>query len=164
MAAHSYHITPEALDSLLGDDVQTQLVDSRRTVDHQAAFEPTGVFRSEYTQLVELRRSIDRGAASPSQVAALFNTIGSTIDARWEQTFVRLSDTGASSDTPTTKDRLTALHLSFGAFTSGIGEENLNGDGSLETLLTATATATQVQSLVTVSYTHLDVYKRQDSQ
>jgi diguanylate cyclase (GGDEF)-like protein len=148
VAAHSYHLTPAALDSLLGADVQAELVASRRTVDHQAAFGSTGAFRTEYGQLVRLRHSIDQGTASSAEVATVFNAIGTEVEGRWDETFGHLSDTNASSDSPTTKSRLTALGLSFGAFTSGLGEENLQGGGSLESLLTATATPAQVQSLI----------------
>jgi diguanylate cyclase (GGDEF)-like protein len=148
VAARSYGVSPAALDSLLGTDVQAELVASRRTVDHQAAFGSTGAFGSEHAQLVGLRRSIDQGTASSADVATLFNTIGTKIEDRWEATFGHLSDTNASSDSPTTKSRLTALGSSFDAFTSGLGEENLQGGGSLESLLTATATPAEVQSLI----------------
>jgi diguanylate cyclase (GGDEF)-like protein len=148
VAARTYHVSAATLDSLLGVDVQTELVDARRAVDHQAAFGPTGAFRTEYAQLVRLRRSLDQGTASSTAVAALFNGIGSAIDQRWEDTFGRLSATSGSSDSATTKNRLTALDSSFGAFTSGLGEENLPGGGSLETLLTATATPAQLQSVI----------------
>ena len=148
VTARSYHISSAALDSLLGADVQTNLVDSRRSVDHQAAFGSTGVFHTEYAQLVRLRRSIDQSTASPTDVATLFNGVGSKMEARWEQTFGQLSDTSASSDSPTTKSRLTALGLSFSAFSSGLAEENLPGGGSLETVLTVTATPAQVESLI----------------
>jgi diguanylate cyclase (GGDEF)-like protein len=148
VAARAYNVSPSALDSLLGVDVQAELVSARRTVDHQVTFGPAGVFRTQYVQLVRLRRSIDQGTASLDQVATLFNNIGSKIESRWEGTFDHLSDTSASSDSPTTRSRLTALGSSFNAFSSGLGEENLQGGGSLETLLTSTATPAQIQSLI----------------
>jgi diguanylate cyclase (GGDEF)-like protein len=148
VVARAYQVSPATLNSLLGVDVQTELSDSRGTVDRQSAFGATGEFRGEYAQLVRLRREIDDGTASASAVATLFNHIGSEIDDRWRQTFNRLSTTGASSDSPATKSRLNALDLSFSAFTSGLGEENLQGGGSIETLLTAAATPAQVESLV----------------
>ena len=148
VVARTYEVLPATLNSLLGVDVQRELIGSRRTVDRQTAFGSTGAFHAEFVQLVRLRRAIDHGTASPSEVAALFNHIGSEIDDRWLDTFRGLSTTGASSDSLTTRNRITALGLSFAAFTSGLGEENLQGGGSLETLLTTTATPAQVQSLV----------------
>ena len=148
VVARAYQVSPATLDSLLGFDVQTELTDSRRTVDRQSAFGGAGEFQGEYAQLVRLRREIDDGKASASDVATLFNQIGSEIDDRWQHIFDGLSTTGSSSDSFATKDRLNALGLSFSAFTSGLGEENLQGGGSLETLLTTAATSAQVQSLV----------------
>ena len=111
-------------------------------------FGVTGAFHTEHMQLAQLRRSIDHTTASGKEVAALFNRIGSEITDQWQDTFNNLSYADASADSPTTKDRLTALNSSFGAFTAGLGEENLEGGGSLETLLTAAATPAQVQSLI----------------
>ena len=148
VAARVYHISIAELDSLLGVNVETDLLESRSTVDAQPAFEATGAFHSGYLQLVRLRRSIDQGTASTIEVANVFNSLGSTIDADWMSTFAHQSDSSASWDTATTKGRLTALGLSFAAFSSGLREENLGGGTSLETLLTATATPAQIQSLI----------------
>jgi diguanylate cyclase (GGDEF)-like protein len=148
VVARTYNVLPAALDSILGFNIQTDLVNSRRTVDQQVAFGPRGAFSTEYAQLVRLRRSIDQATASPSEVEALFSQMGSEIENQWQKTFSGLSSTDASSDSLVTRTRLTALGLTFGAFTSGLGEENLQGGGSLETLLTATATSAQVQGLV----------------
>ena len=148
VVARAYQVSPATLNTLLGADVQTELTDSRRTVDRQVAFGRTGEFRGEYVELLRLRHGIDDGTASAGQVATLFNHIGSQIDDRWQQIFNRLSTTGASSASAATKSRLSALGLSFSAFTSGLGEENLQGGGSLETLLTSAATSVQVQNLV----------------
>ena len=148
VVARTYQVSPATLNSLLGTDVQTELTDSRETVDRQSSFGAAGEFRGEHAQLVQLRRGIDDGTASASDVATLFNQIGSEVDDRWQFIFNRLSTTGASSDSPATKNRLNALGLSFSAFTSGLGEENLQGGGSLETLLTSAATPAQVQNLV----------------
>ena len=152
VVARAYKVTPAALDSILGFNIQTDLVKSRLAVDRQVAFGPTGLFNTEYAQLVRFRRSIDQATASASEVSALFNKIGSEIENRWQKTFTDLSSADASSDSPTTKSRLAALGLTYDAFTSGLGEENLQGGGSLETLLTATATPAQVQGLVSNSY------------
>ena len=148
VVARTYQVSPATLNSLLGTDVQTELTDSRETVDRQSSFGAAGEFRGEQAQLVQLRRGIDDGTASASDVATLFNQIGSEVDDRWQFISNRLSTTGASSDSPATKNRLNALGLSFSAFTSGLGEENLQGGGSLETLLTSAATPAQVQNLV----------------
>ena len=77
-----------------------------------------------------------------------FNDLGITIDARWESKFDQLLTSSESSDSPSTKDRLTGLGASFDAFTSGLGEESLKGGGSLETVLTAPATPGEIQSLI----------------
>ena len=159
VTARLYHISPSALDSLLGVNVENELVAARRTVDHQDAFGSAGTFNTDFAQLAGLRRSIDQSTATPAQVATLFNHIGSKIETRWEETFSHLSDTSASSDSSITRSRLSALGLSFDAFTSGLGEENLQGGGSLETVLTATATPAEVQNLV-VSHQQFEVSTR----
>jgi diguanylate cyclase (GGDEF)-like protein len=146
--ARAYSVSPASLDAILGFSVQTELVDSRRIDDSRTAFGPKGAFRSQYLQLIGLRRSIDRGTASSNQVTTLFDSLGATIDADWANTFGRLSGASTLSDAVATKDRLTTLGLSFEAFTSGLGEENLQGGVSLETLLTQSAPPTQVQSLI----------------
>jgi diguanylate cyclase (GGDEF)-like protein len=146
--ARAYKVTPAALNSLLGVNVQNELVAARRAVDRQTVFSATGAFHAEHAQLVRLRGAIDGATASGGEVATLFNHIGSEITDRWQSTFNTLSYADASSDTATTKSRLSALDSSFAAFTSGLGEENLQGGGSLETLLTASATPAQVQSLI----------------
>ena len=94
-------------------DVQTELADSRKIVDRQLVFGDTGEFRSEHVELLRLRQGIDDGPVSAGEVATLFNHIGSQIDDRWQHIFDRLSTTGASSASPATKSRLTALDLSL---------------------------------------------------
>ena len=148
VVARAYQVSPATLNSLLGFNVQAALGAARRAVDGQMVFGATGAFHTEHTQLAQLRRAIDHATASGSEVAALFDRIGSKITDQWQDTFNNLSYADASADSLATKDRLTALNSSFGAFTSGLGEENLEGGGSLETLLTATATPVQVQSLI----------------
>ena len=148
VVARSYQVSPATLNSLLGVNVQAELVAARGVVDRNAVFGPTGAFHAEYAQLVRLRRAVDKATASGSEVAALFNQVGSAITNEWQETFDNLSYADASSDSPTTKSRLRALDSSFGAFTAGLGEENLQGGGSLETLLTTMATPAQVQSLI----------------
>ena len=148
VVARAYNVSPAVLNSLLGVDVQTELVDTRRAVDRQAVFGPGGAFHTEYVQLALLRSAVDGATASASEVSALFNSIGSAITDQWQTTFNHLSETNAGSDSLTTKSRLSALDSSFGALTSGLGEENLPGGGSLENLLTVTATPVQVQDLI----------------
>ena len=148
VVGRAYQVSPATLNSLLGFNVKAELVAARRAVDRQIVFGASGAFHTEHTQLAQLRRAIDHATASGSEVAALFNRIASEITDQWQDTFDNLSYADASADSPTTKERLSALNSSFAAFTSGLGEENLQGGGSLETLLTATATAAQVQSLI----------------
>lgn len=148
VVARAYKVSPATLNSLLGINVQAELVAARRAVDRQMVFSAGGAFHTDYAQLARLRRAIDHATASGSEVAVLFNRIGSQITNRWQDTFNNLSFADASSDSSTTKSRLTALDSSFGAFTAGLGEENLQGGGSLETLLTTTATPAQVQGLI----------------
>jgi hypothetical protein len=131
LAATQYHLSPAALDALLGVDFQADLATARRAVDHLDAFKPGGAFASDYPGLVALRRAADRGAASPAEVETFFNNLGSKIDTRWESKFGQLLTSSRSSDSPTTKDRLAGLGSSFSAFTSGLGEESLQGGGSL---------------------------------
>jgi len=146
--SRSYGVTTATLDGLLGVNVQSELVTARRLVDRQAAFAPNGAFRNRYLQLVKLRRSLDAGSATPVEVTALFNRFDTAIENRWLDTFNHVSDTSEPSDSPTIRHRLHALGSSFAAFTSGVGEENLRGGGSLETLLTTTATPAQLEGLI----------------
>jgi diguanylate cyclase (GGDEF)-like protein len=148
VVARSYQVSPATLNSLLGVNVQAELVAARRAVDQNPVFGVGGAFHTRYVQLARLRRAVDNATASGAQVAALFNHIGTSITQRWQTTFNNLSYGDASSDSSTTKSRLSALNSSFGAFTAGLGEENLQGGGSLETLLTTAATPAQVQSLI----------------
>jgi diguanylate cyclase (GGDEF)-like protein len=156
ITSRAYGVGPAALDALLGVNVQAELVAARRAVDRQAAFVPGGAFHTQYLQLVKLRRAIDSATATPAGVAASFNDIDSTIERRWQDTFDRVADTSDVSDTPTTRHRLEALGSSFAAFTSGAAEENLRGGGSLETLLTTTATPAQLQGLIVSSQQFAD--------
>jgi diguanylate cyclase (GGDEF)-like protein len=148
VTSRAYGVSPATLDSLLGRNVQTELVAARRTVDHDATFGPHGPFHSEYSRLVGMRRAIDAVTATPAAVTSVFNQIDAAIDSRWQNTFNRVTSANESSDTPTTRYRLQALGASFQAFISGIGEENLQGGNSLETLLTSMATPAQVESLI----------------
>ena len=148
VAAQAYHVSGAELDSLLGLNVQAALVDARRGVDQQKVFAPKGVFASEYAQLQVLRRAVTRGTASPAEVESFFNGFGSTIDALWERTFDSLASSSQSTDTNDTKSRLAALDSSFRAFTSGLGEESLQGGGSLETVLTTPSTPAEIESLI----------------
>jgi len=148
LAGRVNHLSPATLDGLLGVNFQADLITARNATDHLAALQPGGPFAADSSGLVALRRSADRGAASPAEVEAFFNGLGSKIDARWESTFAGLLISSESSDTPSTKDRLTGLRYSFSAFTSGLGEESLQGGGTLETLLTSPATPAAVQSLI----------------
>ena len=148
VVARSYQVTPAALNSLLGVNVEAELLAARRAVDRQMVFVAGHAFHTEYAQLTRLRHAIDHSTASAGEVAALFNRVGSDLTSQWQDTFNDLSYADQSADSSTTKTRLTALDSSFDAFTSGLGEENLQGGGSLETLLTTTATPAQVQSLI----------------
>jgi len=148
VSARTYHISGSALDALLGIDFQANLITARRVIDHQPSFESSGVLADGYRELVTLRRSVDQGSTDSGAVQAFFNRLGSTIDAKWQQAFNHLSSASQSSASPATKNDLIALNESFHAFTSGIGEENLPEGGSLETLLTATATPQEVQNLI----------------
>jgi diguanylate cyclase (GGDEF)-like protein len=148
VAARAYHISDAELDSLLGLNVRAALVNARAAVDHQTVLAPTGVFASEYAQLETLRRAVTRGTTSPAEVESFFNRFGSTMDARWQSTFESGANASRSVDSVDTKSRLAGLDASFGAFTSGLGEESLQGGGSLETVLTTASTAAGVESLI----------------
>ena len=130
---HTTHITSPPPRSILcsASTCRLELVAARRAVDRQPVFGTTGAFHTDYSQLARLGRAIDQATASGSEVATLLNHIGSEITDQWQDTFNNLSFADASSDSSTTKSRLSALNSSFSAFTSGLGEENLLGGGSL---------------------------------
>jgi diguanylate cyclase (GGDEF)-like protein len=148
VAAQAYHVSAAALDSLLGLNVQASLVDARHTVDQQKVFGPKGAFAPEYAGLQVIRRAITRGSASTAEVESFFNGFGSTIDARWDGVLDSLSKSNQSADSADTKNRLAALGSSFDAFTSGLGEESIQGGGSLETVLVNAVTAAGTEGLI----------------
>jgi diguanylate cyclase (GGDEF)-like protein len=148
VSARAFHVTGSALDALLGIDFQSNLITARQIVDRQPIFNSQGALAKNYRELVSLRRGVDRGSADSGAVQTFFNRLGSVIDARWQQTFDRLSNASQSSASLATKDDFVALNKSFQAFTSGINEEDLPEGGSLETLLTAPATPQEVQDLI----------------
>jgi diguanylate cyclase (GGDEF)-like protein len=147
VAARDHNLSPAALDKLLGVDFQKNLLTARHAIDTDKLFGPTGEFAGIRTRLVTLRGKIDDGRISTGSVATFFNTAASTIDASWLREFDGLDDASHSS-TSTTTARLVALGASFTAFTAGLGEESLQGGGSLESALTALATPGQVKSLI----------------
>ena len=148
VAARENNLTPTELDDLLGVNFQANLKSARTTVDRQPAFERGGPLSADYAQLVTLRRSVDRGTATSAGVQNFFNGLGSTIDGRWESTYDLLQNESGSSVSAATKKQVVALGASFSALTAGLGEEDLQSGGSLETLLTSTATPAEVQSLI----------------
>jgi diguanylate cyclase (GGDEF)-like protein len=148
LAVSTYHISIAQIDALLGVNFQANLISARRAVDRQPIFQPTGALAANYAQLVSLRRAINRGQATPDQVETFFNQLGTTIDKRWQKTFAGLVNDGQSTASIITTNRLTALGSSFDAFTSGLGEESLQGGGSLETMLTSASTPAEVESLI----------------
>src|SRR6202034_4109084 len=62
--------------------------------------------------------------------------------------FDSLSKSSQSADSVDTKNRLISLGASFDAFTAGVGEESLQGGGSLESLLVNSVTAAGTESLI----------------
>jgi diguanylate cyclase (GGDEF)-like protein len=148
VAAKLYGISEARVDSLLGVNFQANLITTRRTDDHLAAFETGGALAADYRALLVERGKVNHGTVSLAQVQSFFNGMGVSIDARWQRTFDALVSGDASANTPATKSALTALGSSFAAFTSGLGEESLAGGGSLETVLTAAPTPTEVQNLI----------------
>ena len=148
VAAQAYHVSATKLNSILGVNVQATLIAARRTVDQQKVLGPKGAFAPEYAELVILRRAITGGTASSAGVESFFNKFSSTIDALWENSFETLAKSSQSTDSVATSDRLAALNSSFDAFTSGLGEENLQGGGSLESVLTSASTAAGTQALI----------------
>jgi len=148
VAAQAYHVSATKLNSILGVNVQATLIAARRTVDQQKVLGPKGAFAPEYAELLILRRAITGGSASSTEVESFFNKFSSTIDALWENSFETLAKSSQSTDSVATSDRLAALNSSFDAFTSGLGEENLQGGGSLESVLTSASTAAGTQALI----------------
>ena len=149
VTARAYGVTPAALDALLGVNVAHELLTARRAVDHEALFQPGGAFHPGFTRLERLRTSIDRSSATSAQVTAVFDGLDTTIEDRWRDTFAREMAASNGPDNAATRERLAALGSSFTTFTSGVGEESFSGGGSLESVLTATATASQVENLLT---------------
>jgi diguanylate cyclase (GGDEF)-like protein len=148
VAAAAYHVSAAQLNSILGVNVQATLIDARRAVDQQKVLGPKGVFAAEYTPLEALRRAESQNNASTEEVESFFNNFGSTIDALWEKTFETLAKSTESADSVATIERLNSLNSSFDAFTSGLGEENLQAGGSLESALTSPSTAAGTESLI----------------
>jgi diguanylate cyclase (GGDEF)-like protein len=148
LAVTTYHISIEQIDALLGVNFQANLVGARKAIDQLPIFRPTGALATDYAELVTLRQAIDQGRATPDEVESFFNRLGSTIDTRWRNTFATLVDDSESSASVTTRHRLSALGSSFDAFTSGLGEESLQGGGSLETMLTSASTPSEVEGLI----------------
>jgi diguanylate cyclase (GGDEF)-like protein len=148
VAAQANHITEAQLDSLLHTDFQADLVKARQQVDTLAVPGPKGQFGSARAQLVALRHEVDQKTATPLEVETFFNALGSRIDDQWQDTFDQLQSHSQSSGSLATRSRITALGTTFAAFTSGIAEENLQGGGSLESVLATSATPEEVQSLI----------------
>jgi diguanylate cyclase (GGDEF)-like protein len=148
VAAQAYRISDAELDSLLGLNVRAALISARRAVNDQKLLGPSGIFAAEHAQLEVLRRAVTRGSTSPAEVESFFNRFGSTMDARWESTFESGANASQAADSVETRSRLAGLRASFEAFTSGLGEESLQGGGSLETVLTTTSTPAGMESLV----------------
>jgi diguanylate cyclase (GGDEF)-like protein len=148
VAAREHDLSPAELDHLLGVDFQKNLVVARRAVDRDKNFARGGQFASMYTKLVALRRGIDDSRASLVEVETFFNNAGSTVDTQWLDTYNDLLDASHSFTSVRTSSRLLALGASFTAFTAGLGEESLQGGGSLETTLTSVATPSDVRSLI----------------
>jgi diguanylate cyclase (GGDEF)-like protein len=148
-AASLYHISEDRIDALLGVNFQANLVTARTAIDRQASFAPKGLLAPLYRSLLAERVKVNAGSVSLTQVQAFFSAMTASIDARWQSVYAQLLRGSASSDSEVTRSRLAALGSSFAAFTSGLGEESLQGGGTLEISLTATATSTQVRSLIT---------------
>jgi diguanylate cyclase (GGDEF)-like protein len=157
VAARANHLSPAALDSLLGINFQADLVNARKLLDQQAVFGPKGAFAAFHGRLLAVRRGVDGGAATPDSVEAFFTKVGNAIDAAWLRTLNALQTTRSSgADSLTTSQRLTALDSSFDAFTSGLGEESLQSNGSLETVLVSGATPAALQSLIVSHQTFVE--------
>jgi len=147
VAARAYHLSTPALDKLLGADVQAELAASRRAVDSQPVFEAGGAFAGDRVALDAVRRSIDRGQATQSSVETVYNRLRAAVGARWVNTFARLRAT-SQGDSPVTTARLASLDLAFNAYTTGLEEENPAGGGSLENVLTAGSTPTELRGII----------------
>ncbi len=147
VAAREHHLSEAQLDTLLGVNSEKNLVQARKVVDQQSVLGMNGIFPLDRTLLLTLRREINEGTASSAQVESFFNVLGNHIDTAWTRMFTALQST-QTSDNHSTSKRLAALNSSFAAFTSGLGEENLQTGDSLETVLVAGATPGSLQSLI----------------
>jgi diguanylate cyclase (GGDEF)-like protein len=147
VAARVHHLSETQIDTLLGENIENNLVQARKLVNRQSVLGPKGIFAVDRRALLTLRHDINEGTASSAQVESFFNDLGGRIDATWMRMFSALQST-RTSDTHSTSERLIALDSSFQAFTSGLGEESLRSGDSLETVLVAGATPQALQSLI----------------
>ena len=147
VAARVNDLTETQLDALVGINFKENLGKARTAVDQQPGFGPHGVFAADHRALVSLRHAVDKGTASPAQVETFFSSLGTKVDADWMGTFNAIQNP-RTSGAVSTSARLTALDASFAAFTSGLGEESLQNNGSLETVLVDVATPAAIQSLI----------------
>jgi diguanylate cyclase (GGDEF)-like protein len=141
--AAAYHVSPAALDSLLGIDFEAELVAARKMVDSQSVLRTTPSLEADYGALMSLRRAEVRGKVSYAQVQAFFGKFGSAIDSRWSRSFSTLSRQADASAPLAIRRSLTALRSAFTAFTSGLQQTTFTLN-----LLTAPSTTTQVESLI----------------
>jgi len=149
VAAQAYHVSAAELDLLTGVNVQKSLAEARRAVDRQrGVFGPKGAFAPEYARLLALRRKISRGGESFVAVASFFSNFNAAIDAHWDAVFRSLSKSSQSTASTETKSRLAAVGSTFDAFESGLGEDSLQGGGSIETVLETSVTAADIKDLL----------------
>ena len=147
VAARVNHLSPASLDALLGIDFQAELVKARLVVDRQAVLDREGSFAGLKSKLITFRKSVDNGTATPDTVEILFDQLGNRLDGTWVQTLASVQN-NESSDSRATSRRVNALATTFNAFTSGLGEESLQSNGSLESVLVSGATPAAIESLV----------------
>lgn len=141
--AAAYHVSPVALESLLGIDFEAELAAARRTVDQQTVLRTTPSLAGDYNELLSLRRSEAQGKVSFAEVQGFFGKFGSAIDARWMTSFGTLSAQADASAPLAIRNSLGVLRTAFTAFTSGLEQATL-----AQGVLTAPSTAGQVESLI----------------
>ncbi len=137
------HVTPAALDSLLGIDFVAELVTARRIVDQQTILRTTPSLSGDYRTLLTLRRAETSGGVSFEKVQGFFDNFGSAIDTRWLSEFDSLSKGAAASASLHMRSSLAALSTAFTAFNTGLEQATL-----AQAALTSLSSNAQVQGLI----------------
>jgi len=141
--AAAYHMTPAEVGSLLGINLEAELVTARQAVDRQSVLRSTPLLTADYDKLLALRRAEALGKVTVAEVESFFGSFSSTIDGRWLSAFGSLSKGAAASAPLDIRNRLAVLGRAFTAFTAGLEQATVS-----EAVLTAPSSPGQVEALI----------------